>query len=88
VEDHRILRQDCGQAVLNYVSRLRAACLAFLGCNDPPHLPASLRSIIGAFVRAADILGAYRPVGLHEACAHGFQGLSELCMGLSPGPAA
>ena len=30
------------------------------------------RRSAGAFVRTADILGAYRPVGLHEACAHGF----------------
>lgn len=38
-EDGRGLRQDGGQNVLTYLSRLRAFCLAFLVRSHPPAEP-------------------------------------------------
>ena len=38
-DERRSLRQDCGQAMLTYLSRLRVACLAFLGCGAPARIP-------------------------------------------------
>ena len=45
-EERRSLRQDCGQAMLTYLSRLRVACLAFLGCDAPARIPYSGWSVV------------------------------------------
>jgi len=75
-----LIRGDCARKFLGVFRWLgwffggdSAAAAGFFGNSGG--FPAKMaggnaRRNAGSFVWAAVILGAYRPVGLHEACAH------------------